>query len=328
MVNSSRHLVDIGGRTIRLLLAITVIIIITLGGIFAYALYRQESLARAESFLATAELANDALIDELNNYNDLLYTGRGFLQNNPQLTPAQWDNHFREQDTFTRYPGVSSISYISLVDRAEVEGFIATLREQTGDTSLSSDELVESDEHALVTMVSSDNDLAPFSIIDMYQLPGREAVYTRALDTQLPTASPVLTLGSNKVGFFTVLPSYSQGEPAGLVVAAFRVEQLVQQLIPSDNTSDIMFTIQDVSDDQVTTIYEDPRWHTDGKSVATFHSTVGSRTWKVTATHVHRYSFMETYGMAIAIGCGSLLLAALLIVSTRLVEHLRTRHRS
>lgn len=268
--------------SLRLVLGAFIVVIIAIGGSHAMSAYLLLEGEQQQSFASKNSSAVSSILSQLNNYNDLLYIGLGYLQNTQTTTQQEWDGFFRTQNVFTRYAGVSAIYFVQVLDDDNRDTVIEAVRSQLDDQSLAIHPASSYGTQAVVTLLSSDNSIPNPFLFDTYADPARRSVYEEAALKHKTTTSPVIRLTDGQDGMYITSPIYKSGTISGYVSVSFRIKQLMDSIIP--NESELYFKITDTTPDDNgdDILYESDGWgELSKRQTAAIYTTVGSRVWKI-----------------------------------------------
>jgi CHASE1-domain containing sensor protein len=219
----------------------------------------------------------------LNNYSNFLYSGRGLILADPDVTNGEWQNFYDSQSTFSRFPGMSSIYYAQVVNASQKNAFVAQMRSNpilgpsytikpAGDRS----------QYLIATLVSSVNNVKANGF-DLYSTANRKTVYDAAATTGAPVASEQFVLGTGVKGMFIALPVTRDQSVNGFVAVSLRSEDFFSKIIDTNklNTSSLM--ISDVTDSKSPVVL-----YTSANSLPvasdkqrSVNIAFGTRTWKL-----------------------------------------------
>lgn len=222
------------------------VIIVVLAILLAWAVADRFHIEQTDRFKRDAENTLLVTTANLDNYRDLLYAGRAFALSSDTVTNAEWRSFYNQQAIFERYPGVSSVSYVSNVTSDELPSFEVMLK--TGDYFGATFMLKpQSDrwEHGITKAYVSQNDLSAVLGMDLLAAQDRYDVYKRAEAKNSIVSSPPFKLATGYDGFFSVLPVYSGNVVDGYVLTSFRFEDLMKRLF-SDRSYG--YRVTDVTD--------------------------------------------------------------------------------
>ena len=232
------------------------------------------------SFTERSRLTADSMTNRLNGYRDLLYSGRALLDSSQQVTMVEWNRFFRSQDTFRRYEGVSSISYIQNVSEADLPEFTALMRSPNYfGPGYTTNKLSSGPVHGLATVYSSDNDVSSAVGLDLFSDATRKPVYDKAAAQNTAIASPPYKLATGYQGFIVVLPRIINDNVDGFVLVSFRFDDVMRSLLPL-NDGTLTYQVTDVSGGINQHIYTSKNW-SNNNDVYTRQLDVGGRTWKL-----------------------------------------------
>ena len=303
-------------RTARTLITTLCVAILIAAGGLAVLSYLQVSQTNEAEFNRSATQANEVLVSKLNNFNDLLYTGRGLLQNSQAVTQSEWTGFFEEQDVFSRYQGISSIIYVKTVSNEQKQSFLELIREDDDFKDFVINPDGERDRYGLPTLIASENDTTGVVGSDVFIDPVRKAVYDMAAQERKPIASPPLKFKTGFPGFFVVLSNVYNAQLDGFILISFRTNDLMPTILSNEN-KDFRYKIDDVGDNG-STLYTSPGWNENNSQSFVSYANVGSRNWRVTIASTQKApEFGAIYGVPLTI----LVVAFLFISAILFAEH-------
>ncbi|HTE22809.1 MAG TPA: CHASE domain-containing protein [Candidatus Limnocylindria bacterium] len=202
-----------------------------------------------ERFNQTVDRLDTHILERMGNYADLLYSSRSYAVSTTQVTQEQWNAFFRNQSTFDRHPGISTVSYLRFFNNAQKSDFLRQMQAQPyfGGKKFAIRPAGTRDRYAVIQYVSTNNDVKGTFGIDSYAgRPQRQAMDT-AVGTGLPQATELFTLGSGKKGFAIFLPAYKNDAVDGFSMISFRTEDFIKALFTYPEPH-MRYKIADVSD--------------------------------------------------------------------------------
>lgn len=215
---------------------------------------------------------------KLDNYRDLLYSGRALVNSSQSVSSQEWRTFFNQQATFDRYPGISSIAYVTNVDSSELAAFETKMRtnEYFGPT-FNLQPVSGRDDHAFVNMYVSQNDLRSIEGLDLLRSDDRYDIYRSAAAKGSVVASHTMRLATGYDGFFTLLPVYKSDRVEGYVLTSFHNDTLMKEIFSNESLG---YSVTDVTDVKPKQLYRSTTWSEEGYkySQAIY---VGSRRWNV-----------------------------------------------
>lgn len=237
----------------------------------------------------------EQLVGGIENYNALLYAGRGLVTSSDNVTNAEWQNFFKIQATESRYPGISSIYYISVIPEAQRSAFEDEMRADPyfGPSFRIQQASSEYGEYGVARLVYSNNDIRSTTGLDTFSSPGRRQTYKESEAKNQPQASEPLVFATGPLGFFVALPVYNEGSQAdGFVGIAFRADDFVRA-ISEESYDNIAIKITDVTDpNKPVNLHTSPDWETTPDEVQrTERIDFAGRTWEVTYKSRRAYDY-------------------------------------
>jgi CHASE1-domain containing sensor protein len=182
------------------------------------------------------------------SYQTAMYGGRAFILGSQEVTNLEWNTFWRSQDVFNRYPGLSSISYIQVVKRSELNAFLQKKRAVSEfGPNFNVDPPGDREEYALGSVTISKNPVTPTGF-DVYSTSDRRNVYKMAEISGEPAASPQIKLPTGYDGMFIVLPVFRSNTLVGYVLATVRTDDFLKALFSYVQTSRYKIEASDITD--------------------------------------------------------------------------------
>lgn len=276
--------------------------------------YNDSRRSELASFNDRATVTANGMTNRLNEYRNLLFSSAAFLSANDEVTQTQWTKFFLSQDAFSRYQGISAISYVKLVNDEDLSAFVTKMR--TSDyfgPSYAIRNRAAGPQHALVYATASNNDVKAVLGYDMLSDPMRKAVFEAAASKNVPIGSPPITLATGYKGFFVTLPHKVNGQVDGYVLMSFRFNDLMkaQTTLLGNGLS---FRLSDVTDaKKPVTLYTSPQWSNSNDSY-TRDITVGGRQWQLVITEPNQNHNGDYFVPAVIMATSLVLVVALYAV--------------
>ncbi|MGB3945807.1 MAG: CHASE domain-containing protein [Candidatus Saccharimonadales bacterium] len=286
-------------------------------GAISYDVYRQSSQVAVQSFNDRAHGSANRATEVLNNYTNLLYAAKAFQVSSDTVTQADWRNYFAAQDTFRRYPGLSSVSYVELVSDSELDAFEQRMR--TPDFFGPSFRLkVErnSKDHGFISSYAAQNDIGAVIGSDLLANPDRRELYERAVRAGNAVASSSLQLATGHRGFFVLLPNSVNGVTKSYILLSFRIEEMMPAVLAGSDEG-MIYRVTDVTDGQ-----KEPVWSSvkQWPRVANVHNKqlrIGDRSWLLEVADAEPRSDNSYVAPVIILSAGVILAMALLRTAVR-----------
>lgn len=261
------------------------IALIAFGGI-AFAIIADQALKKRANitFEKTAAETASRLSERMENYSDLLYSGRAFLTNSNEVTQTEWDSYFKEQQVFKRYDGVSSVVFLRWLSEANRPAFLAKMRSQPffGGASYNLRPVGVREHYAPAELSSSENNVQSSFGIDPYAEAAQKAAMDQAVTTGRPEASEPFVFGTGVPGFTMYLPVYKQGVLQGFVMTSFRTDDFIKALF-GDETRDLRYKLTDITNKtEPKALYKSGNWQDKMPLERSDAMNVGGRTWQIT----------------------------------------------
>lgn len=304
--------------SLRLVLGGFIAIIMAIGGSHAISGYLLLQHEQQQAFASKNSAAASSILSGLNEYNDLLYVGLGFLQNSQTTTQQEWDGFFRSQDVFNRYPGVSSIYYVKVLTANNRDETIRAVRSQMQDQSLDVHPASSDGKEAVVALFTTNNEVPNPFLFNTYADPIRRSIFEEAALKHKTTSSPVITFIGGQDGIFIASPIYQNGLIAGFVTASFRMDQLMASVIPQE--SSLVYKISDTTpdDDGENILFSSDGWLDDGqRQTGSVYTTVGSRVWRIETADIDSLRQTSTYIVPISGAAITLVFAIITVLVGR-----------
>lgn len=267
------------------LLTLIAIAVLLLLGLLTLGLANTAGLASrqktVERYQWDTEQISDRIQDTLNDYSNLLYSGRSFVLNSNAVAPPEWTGYYRNQDVFNRYKGLSSVGYISIITPAEKAKFEAQMRAWYG-AGYALTPTGSRDVYAAASLFVAANSMAP-SGFDVYSTPDRRAVYQLAQSSGLPAASGQFQLSSGETGMFAALPVTNNGVTEGFVMVSLHSSDFFEATINPSKLSDFAVKVTDVTQaSNPEELYASGNWNDSTKTLRKADTIkFGGRSWTV-----------------------------------------------
>lgn len=278
-------------------------------------------------FDKAVDMQQTHILERMERYADLLYSGRAFLVADANVSQKAWETFMREQDAFERYTGISSITYLKLFGNDEKQAFLQQMRAQPffGGESFAIRPEGTREKYAVVQFVSSDNDVSSSFGFDVYSGAERRQAMDLAVETALPQATPPYELATGFQGFAVFLPVYRAGNLDGFSLLSFRVDDFVSTLLNGDEPG-LNYKITDISDEnEPQVLHRSDNWQdeADGLKRSDALDVLG-RQWEITFAASNRsnisWQMRILPGAVLAVGTlvVSLLITAIILTDRRL----------
>lgn len=215
-------------------------------------------------------------------YAETLITGRSFILNSEEVSFVDWVGFYKSQDIFNHLPGLSSVSYIQVVQEGELDAFIKARRSDS-EYGPSYDVIRDgsTDEYALSRLVVTKSPLK-LTGFNVYSTADRKKVYDQALQSGQPVASPQIKLNSGFTGMFVVQAMKSQGQ-TGFINTALHSEDFFNDVLLTNYFERAAVQINDITpSEDKTTLFESPNWgYSSDKLQRSDQISFGGRTWEI-----------------------------------------------
>lgn len=255
--------------------------------------------------------------ERMENYTDLLYSGRAFLTNSVEVTQDEWDMFYREQSAFSRYKGVSSISFIERFKASEKPAFEQKMRakREFGGAAYAIKPAGNRTEYAAASLASSVNDISGGVGTDMLSTADRKAALDAATKLGTPQATQPMTLATGSQGFSVALRTKLADGTQGYVLEAFRTNELMESLISHEEES-VAFKIVDVTDKQPIILLQSRDWNEGADLKQSVKMQMAGRMWEITYASDPNYDYELAHAVVpMAIIFNGITFSALLLLA-------------
>jgi CHASE1-domain containing sensor protein len=312
---------------------------------------RVNAQTASDQFNAVVQRDTAQLTNRFETYADSLYSGRALFLTNGSVSRQNWTNFINAQHIKQRYPGVSGLSYVSVIDRSQLPDFTK---------QLNAGRLPTEKKARIVYPVSANKQLAVLTYLapsgtdqqaigyDLYTDSSRLKTLHAARDTGIPRASVPLTLVTDPKGTPTSLllamPVYKPSLPLssvaerrsalqGFVVLSMYSRTLLDSIFAAGNTDENTLAVSAVTNNQL--LYQTvtkPSGQYYHRSVSV---TVAGQPWRLTFGAPKDFDLTATANVAPAIILGSTVPFVLLLCLAlyffmhmqALREHRKSEHR-
>ncbi len=237
-------------RVISFLFVIIVLLIIG-GSIDASIVVQDRIMATSDRYFEsdTSEITN-GIVREIENYNTLLYAGRGLITSSEVVTQTEWQDFYKSQAFSDRYKGVSTVYFIKPVASKDVDTLERQMRQEPFfGKNFTIQRSSQKDIYGIVTLIFSSNDISSSFGFDGFS-DYRKAVYDAATASGKPAASQPFKFNTGHYGFFIALPVFKADQSVqGYVAASFRANDF-GKAIAQYNNKNIQVDIADITDPQ------------------------------------------------------------------------------
>lgn len=275
------------------LMSLCAIALIAMGSILGAVVADRALKARAaKDFEKSVSAINKDLSQHIDNYSNLLYMGRAFISNSNEVTQNEWDNYFREQQVFTRYEGISTVTFLRYFDESNKAAFLAKMRAQEyfGGASFAIRPEGVRPHYAVAELVSTENNVRGSFGLDTYTNPVPKQAMDKAAATGRIQATPPFVLGTGVQGFAAYLPVYKDNTMQGFGLISFRTDDLVKSLFKDFDTN-LRYKIIDTTDqNKPEPMFSSPTWQEEMPLKRSDTLNFGGRTWEVTFATTNDYS--------------------------------------
>lgn len=308
----------------------------------------QDAQIRSNFARDTEKVATDTSA-RLRTYFDMLLSLKGLFAVTGEVDREQFARFVQQLRLTERYPGFRAIQFVRAVPGADLAGFTADVRKQTGIgiagvPTFTVHPALQSDEHFVIEfnepMKGNENAFG----LDLASMPSQLAAVEAARDSGeiVATGRTLLIQDATRhPGFIARAPIYRQNMPLdsvarrraafiGVVAIVFRVEDLMREVIEPSLLKHIALKIVDTGDSNATvptgpenTLFDsrEPGARTLSKRVALGNIDVAQRHWLVQYTALAGSRYSRDITPLILIGIAgvviSALIAALLVASRR-----------
>lgn len=308
----------------------------------------QDTQIRGNFARDTEKVATDTSA-RLRTYFDMLLSLKGLFAVTGEVDREQFSRFVQQLRLTERYPGFRAIQFVRAVPGADLAGFAADVRKQSGVgiegvPTFTVHPLLQRDEHFVIEfnepMKGNENAFG----LDLASLPSQLDAVLAARDSGeiVATGRTLLVQDATRhPGFVARAPIYRQNMPLdtvaqrraafiGVVAIVFRVEDLMREVIEPSLLQHIALKIVDTGDSNAAqlagpedTLFDSrqPGARTLAKRVALGHIDVAQRHWLVQYTALAGSRYSRDITPLILIGFAgiviSALIAALLVASRR-----------
>jgi PAS domain S-box-containing protein len=299
------------------------------------------------AFENTADEIAGAIEARMRGYVDVVYAVRGLFARSNVVAPAEFDRFVASLELQRRYPGMQSIAFAPRVtgERAAFERSVRAFGGEYRNFSISPPG-VRNEYFPIVYRVRFGGEGSP-PAPDLFADPVRRAAINTARDSgALAALGPVPFISNpGRSAFFLFLPVYRDGDAvatvearragfAGVVRAAFRVEELVASVARGAHLPTMRFALFDVgsggADDVARLLYDSSSGLAVGAGLDEFGRSGPARTlrfgahaWRVVVEPPPEIGYQLWFGPLCAGLAISLLLFALVLSLTRASERAR-----
>lgn len=245
------------------IILLSVVIVVLTYITYDYSLKIQKGQSQ-EEYATKLDEINDRLSIHFSQYVNATYAAEAFLNSSDQVTRIEWREYINSIRLSERYAGITGMVYISAVNDADKERFIAEIRKDTsvngvGYPDMQIQPVTKQSQYYPITYSEPRTEATDKNIgYDYSTDPVRKKVLDQARDTGQPVTSPRLLGVTTKAPFFLISQAvYRKGMPIntveekrkalrGFVVASMRTEELFKLFFPP-NSQNISFQIYDVT---------------------------------------------------------------------------------
>ena len=299
------------------LLAAGVVLTLYLGSTASSA----EEVGRQLSLERQADAVSASVESRIDQYVEVLFGLEGLAGSNPSLSRAEFASYLGSAEVTERLPGFQALEWAPVVLHEDLLEYEESVRTDTSLTPEGYPDFAvhpasDNADHIVVDYVVPIAGNEKAFGFDLGTNPARRAAIELAASTRLPVATAPITLvqeTGEQQGFLIFVPVFRDDQLAGLVLAVFRVGDLLDGTV-ADQPVDL---ITDVTDEDGGPLFGvDP---TDPDGVATRYITVGTRQWEITvASRSDERSLLSTaLVLRIAGLVTTLAIVALVIVVSR-----------
>lgn len=218
----------------------------------------QQAVARNESESRHALTLRMDSVQALTSSRLQAYTNSikgftGLFAASDYVSQKDFTNYYNSLDLTKNYPGLQSIIYITAVKDNEINAFVAKQRQNNppfNGRPFTISRQTTLPEHFIFTYTATGANTS--AGIDLSSIPGREQLYTAALNSDGVFGSgtvtvPAVTVGNTPYqGFFITAPVSNSNQPRGIVNAVLRYEVFFASLFSdSELLEDVDIKITD-----------------------------------------------------------------------------------
>jgi diguanylate cyclase (GGDEF)-like protein/PAS domain S-box-containing protein len=215
--------------------------------------------ARAR-FDETVQQARSAIINRMQDYEQILIGGRGLFAASRSVDRATWRAFVESLEVADRFPGIQGVGFASYLHHRDKPRYETSVRHE-GFADFRINPEGERNEYAVTTYIEPFVDMNFLALgADMYAEPVRREAMERARDTGLPAMSGRVRLDERSTldspaGFFLYVPVYRNGMPratveerraalVGFSYGTFRIDDLMNGVLGT-TAREIRFEIFD-----------------------------------------------------------------------------------
>jgi PAS domain S-box-containing protein len=211
-----------------------------------YAAWRQ-AVARNESdtrHALTLRMDNVRAVTEgrLRTYASSLSGFSGLFAASDYVSQEEFAHYYNSLNLSKNAPGLQSIIYITAVNDKDINSYLAMQRKNNNGVPATISRKTTQQNHYVLTYTATGS--SPSIGLDLTSIPGREALYTEALNTKDIYGSGTVTVpgvtGTSKPykGFFMITPVSSPLQPKGIVNAVLKYEVFFDNLFGDTGLAD------------------------------------------------------------------------------------------
>lgn len=335
-------------RSIGSLSAALVVFLIAMALTAGFTVYTLQSTQAQERlrFESLARRVQDAIVQRMQVYINLLYSGRAFLEGSSKVNRQDWRSFVAALDIGQRFPGIQGVGYTVRIPPGELAAHVAEVRR----SDLPGYQVWPPGDRPEITSILY---LEPMDArnkaaigYDMFSEPVRHVAMARARDTGKPALTGRVRLvqeitEKKQAGFLIYLPFYRIAMPTateaerrkallGYVYAPFRADDLFTGLFGTNRHPLIDFEIYDGSPAPENLLHDhnpeihsqNPGFHAQRMSVPT---TIAGRAWTIVYTATPQFAAEEDQRLVAVVFVGGTLVSLLLAGITWSLASSRSR---
>ncbi|HET7319970.1 MAG TPA: CHASE domain-containing protein [Candidatus Saccharimonadales bacterium] len=194
-------------------------------------LSNSSSQTKLNRFNLAADQSAAGIAAQFEVYANTLYSGRALFVSGEPVTRTSWDGFVKAQNISQRYPAITSIDYVTVVSRTNLQNFLQQLtsEQQPGTPTITVFPTTQHEQLAILTYYSAQTNRQNIIGYDLMSDPARSRVLGIARDDNVPRASvPLKLTGDTTVtgpSIVIVLPVY-KATAASLSTVADRRDDL------------------------------------------------------------------------------------------------------
>lgn len=283
-------------KLIRIVAPVLVFLIMIVAVIASYSAKQAIQTTAKKDFEHDSKLLADTVASRMDNYSDLLYSGRAFILSRDNTTQGEWADFFNTQNVFERYRGVNAIGFAERVTNRDKQNFVAKMRAlpTVDEKTYSITPPGDRQEYILVSkLLNSSTNTNSVRGLDLLSDSDRKMAIDNAAKTNTPQATAQIVFADGLQGFWIALPVNRTDKPQSYILVSFRTNELIDKIL-SDLDSPAFQIADKTPGDKEVSLYQSKDYQdkSDLKYVNTIN--VSGRSWQIS------FSGDADYGRALA----------------------------